>query len=160
MDTGRSPGQVQSFPPSRPAQFSASRLDIRIQRYPLDRATRVLTQCCHLLSFNSLLLCMCHCFCFSLERDWTRDKFSWMTQIQPRSHIRRGGMLAIIARTASPSQMGHRCRVEHGTSASGSAVSSPRTDSLALVEQSVVLPVYSSTLRSQVSQPLHQLRFL
>ncbi len=80
-----------------------------------------------------------------------------MTQIQPRSRIRRDGVLATIARPASPSQMERRRRVERGTSASGRAVSPPRTDLLALVEQSVVLLVYSSTLRSQVSQPLHQL---
>ena len=80
-----------------------------------------------------------------------RDKCSWMTLIRPRSRIRRDGMLARIARPASPSRMGHRRWVERGMSASGRAVSSPRiTDPLALVEQRVVLPVYSSTLHSQV----------
>ena len=98
---------------------------------------------------------MWRCFCFSLEHDWMRDKLSWTTQIQARSPIRRDGMLAIIARTASPSQMGHRRRVERGTSASGRGVGIPRTDSLALVEQPVVLSVYSSVLRSQVSPSLH-----
>lgn len=48
-----------------------------------------------------------------------QSQLSWMTQIQARLPIRLGGILAIIARAASPSQMERRLQVERGTSASG-----------------------------------------
>lgn len=48
-----------------------------------------------------------------------QSQLSWMTQIQARLPIRLGGILAIIARAASPSQMEGRRQVERGTSASG-----------------------------------------
>ena len=66
------------------------------------------------------------------------------------------GILATIVLAVSPSLTQQRHSMEPGTSAFGSAICSPRVDTLASVEQPMVASIDPSRLRSQVLRLLRR----
>jgi hypothetical protein len=115
-------------------------------------------RCCHFQFLKSLSLPPW--FWFLLEYlDWMRRVSPQMMQGQARFNIHLDGILATIALAASPNRIKPRRSMKHGTSASTSAVRSPGTNRMGLVERPVVIQMYSSRLRSPVRQLVNATTF-